>query len=93
MLKPTLLLAALGALAGCATPTTGVVPQNNGYHTITRQGSSFLVSPSSLTAQARQEAADHCKGLGKTSNVIHAKEIPAGPMGRWPEAEIVFKCE
>lgn len=81
------------ALAGCAVPTSGVVPQNNGYLTVTRQGSSFLISTSSLAAQARQEAADHCRGLGKASNVIHAKEIPAGPMGRWPEAEIVFKCE
>ena len=93
MLKSPLLLIALVGLAGCATPTTGVVPQNSGYLTVTRQGEGFWVSPGTLTAQARVDAAHHCKGLGKASNVIHAKEIPAGPMGRWPEAEIVFKCE
>ena len=80
-------------LAGCAVPTTGVVPQNNGLMTITRQGEGFWVTTASLSAQTRTDAAEHCKGLGKTSNVIHSKEIQSGALGRWPEAEILFKCE
>lgn len=92
-MRTTLLTLGIAAtMAGCATPTTGVVPQNNGYLTITRQGEGFWVTAGTLAAKARQDAAEHCKAQGKTSNVIHAKEIPAGA-ARWPEAEIVFKCE
>jgi len=80
-------------LTGCAVTTTGVVPQNQGLLTITRQGEGFWVLPSQLTAQARQEASAHCAALAKTSNVLHVKEIPAGALGRWPESEVLFKCE
>ena len=81
------------ALAGCAVPTTGVVPQNNGLMTITRQGEGFWVMPGTLTAKARQDAEEHCRGAGKASSVVHVKEIPAGAFGRWPESEVLFKCE
>ena len=86
-------VAALLALAGCATPTTGVVPRNEGLATVTHQGSSGLVSTDSLKAAAIQEADTYCQRSGKRAKVVHTKEIPAGPLGRWPESEVLFRCE
>ena len=89
------LLALSGAalVAGCATPTTGVVPRGDGVMTVTRQGKGAWVSTDSLKAQALQEAGEHCARTGGTLRVLHAKEIPAGAFGRWPEAEVVFACK
>lgn len=92
-MRMVLALGTAAALMGCAVPTTGVVPQNNGLMTITRQGEGFWVLPGTLTAKARQDAEEHCKSSGKTLHVVHVKEIPAGALGRWPESEVLFKCE
>ena len=75
-------VAALLALAGCATPTTGVVPRNEGLATVTHQGSSGLVSTDSLKAAAIQEADAYCQRSGKRAKVV--RRVPmslnfAGP--------------
>ena len=88
---PTLLAAIF--LAGCAVPTTGVVPRAEGMNTITRQGNSFMVQTLSLTAEATQEGEAYCARTGKKIKVVHVKEIPAGVLGRWPESEVLFRCE
>jgi len=80
-------------LSACATPTTGVVPRGEGLHTVTRQGEGFWVTPDSLKAAAILEADAYCKGSGKSVKVMHTKEIQAGPLGRWPESEVLFRCE
>lgn len=80
-------------LSACATPTTGVIPRGEGLHTVTRQGEGFWVTPDSLKAAAILEADAYCKTSGKTVKIVHTKEIPAGVLGRWPESEILFKCE
>lgn len=92
-MKSLLLAAVFASLAGCATATTGVVPRGDGLHTITRQGNGFWVATDSLKSAALVEADAYCKRDGKTMKVIYSKEIPAGGGGRWPEAEILFKCE
>ena len=61
--------------------------------TITRQGEGFWVQPLQLTAMATQDAEAHCTRAGKKLKVLHTKEIPAGPLGRWPESELLFRCE
>ncbi len=88
-----LLVLTLFTLSGCAVQTTGVVQRTEGMMTITRQGDSFLVQPLQLTALATQEADTHCVKAGKKLKVLHSKEIPAGPLGRWPESEILFRCD
>lgn len=80
-------------LAGCATPTTGVVPRGEGLATVTHQGSGGWVSTDKLKAAAIQEADAYCKDSGKSVKVVHTKEIQAGPLGRWPESEVLFRCE
>jgi hypothetical protein len=61
--------------------------------TVTRQGSGAWVSVDSLKAEALQEADVFCATKGKKLKFVHSKEIPAGPFGRWPESEVLFKCE
>lgn len=86
-------LCATFVLAGCATPTTGIVPRGEGLHTVTRQGEGVWVTPDSLKAAAILEAEAYCKQGGKSVKVVHTKEIQAGAFGRWPESEVLFRCE
>jgi hypothetical protein len=62
-------------------------------YTVTRQGSSAWVTVDSLKAEALQEADAYCNSQKTKLKPIHSKEIPAGPFGRWPESEVLFKCE
>lgn len=93
-MKTSLVSASLTLLLiGCATPTSGVVPRGEGLFTVTRQGDGFWVTPDNLTTAAILEGEAHCKVGGKSVRVVHTKEIPAGALGRWPESEILFRCE
>lgn len=87
-----LLALCFAVLAGCATPTTGIVPRGEGLHTVTRQGSGAWVSTDSLKTAGILEADAYCKRDGKAVKVVYTKEIPAGA-GRWPESDVLFKCE
>lgn len=80
-------------LQACATPSTGVVPLGDGISSVAHQGSSAWVSTNSLKATALQEAGASCQQAGKGIRVVHTREIQAGPFGRWPEAEVLFRCE
>lgn len=80
-------------LAGCAISTTGVVPRGDDLYTVTRQGNGAWVGVDSLKAAGLQEADSFCSTKGKKLKLIHSKEIPAGPFGRWPESEVLFRCE
>jgi hypothetical protein len=79
-------------LSGCAVPTTGIVPQGNDIYTVTRQGEGFWVATNELRAAVLREAGSYCEGKGKALKILHVKEIQAGALGRWPEAEAVFTC-
>lgn len=93
MMKSGVVAVLLVALAGCATPTTGVVQRGEGLATVTHQGSGAWVSTDALKTAAIQEADAHCQRSGKHAKVVHTKEIPAGMLGRWPESEVLFRCE
>lgn len=93
MKKIILCIALAAGLSGCAVPTTGVVPRGEGMYTVTRQGNGVWVSTDSLKTAAIGEGDAYCKTQGKGIKVIHNKDIPAGPLGRWPESEVLFKCE
>ncbi len=91
-MKHIALTLGVALLAGCATPTTGVVPRGEGLFTVTHQGAGAWVTTDALKAAAIQEADAHCARQGKAVKVVHSKEIPAGPFGRWPESEVLFSC-
>ncbi len=80
-------------LAGCAVPTTGVVPLSDGLSKVAHQGNGAWVTTASLKTAAIGEADEHCKKIGKAARVIDVKETQARPFGGWPEAEVLFRCE
>jgi hypothetical protein len=88
-----LLLIALLPLAGCAVPTTGVAPLSDGLHKITHQGNGGWVRTETLKASATQEATAYCRKEGKQFRMIDVRQSEARPLGGWPEAEVLFKCE
>ena len=91
--KNCIALAAFIVLSACAVPTTGVVPRGQNLFTVTRQGEGFWVTVDSLRVGALQEANEYCTHQNKKLNVLHTKDIPAGALVRWPESEVLFKCE
>ena len=93
MLLKIALCSSLLALTACAIPTTGVVPRGEEMYTIARQGNGFWVTVDSLKAEALKDAEAHCNQQKKKLKFIHSKEIPAGALGRWPESEVLFRCE
>ena len=92
-MKRVFAIVAVLTLAACAVPTTGVVPQGDDMFTVTRQGGGFWVTVDTLKTAALQEADAFCVSRNRKLKFIHSKEIPAGPLGRWPESEVLFKCE
>lgn len=92
-MKAVLSLAFAVSLVACAVPTTGVVPRGDDMYTVTRQGASAWVTTESLKIAAIQEADAYCGSKGRKFKMIYNKDIPAGPLGRWPESEVLFKCE
>lgn len=92
-MKIVLAFASTATLLGCAVQSTGVVPRAEGLMTITRQGEGFWVQTLQLTAAATQEAQAHCVASQKQAKIVHVKEIPAGALGRYPESEVLFRCE
>ncbi len=89
-------LALSGAIAslliGCATPTTGIIPRGEGINTVTHQANWDFTSTDTLKNNAILEASAYCQRTSKGVKVIHTKEIQGG-LDRFPEAEILFKCE
>jgi hypothetical protein len=80
-------------LAGCAVPTSGVVPLSDGLYKVAHQGSGGWVTTASLKTAAVGEADAYCRKTAKQARIIDTKETQARPMGGWPETEVLFKCE
>ncbi len=80
-------------LIGCAVPSSGITHRGEGLYTVTRQGEGFWVTTDQLKAQALSEATRYCELEKKNMKLVHSKEIQAGALGRWPESEVLFKCE
>ena len=91
-MKKILFLALPLALAACSVPTTGAVPRGEGMYTVTRQGATFLTTPTELKAAAMKEAEASCTTMGKKYKFLHSKETAAGA-GVYPESEVLYRCD
>lgn len=89
----TLFIVVCVSLAGCATPTTGVLPLSDGLNKITHQGSSAFVRLDQLKTAAIQEADAYCGRDRKRVRIVDVTQREARPLGGWPEAEVLFRCE
>lgn len=83
----------LALVAACATPSSGVLELSDGLAKVTRQGAGPWVPTADLKAQGIQEAGAWCDRSRLRARVIDVKEIQARPLGGWPEAEVLFRCE
>lgn len=93
MRLPIALCLAIG-MAGCAVPSTGVVPLSEGLRKVTRQtNAGIFYNAEQLKAEAVQEASASCQKDGKTFRLIDVNQRPPRPLGGWPEAEVLFKCD
>lgn len=93
MTLPAMAAAALTlALAGCATPTTGVVPLSDGLHKVTHEGAGAWVRTETLKVAAIREATEFCQRTSKAARVIDVRQREARPL-QFPEAEVLFRCE
>jgi hypothetical protein len=89
-----LLILALLPLAGCAVPTTGVVPLADGLRKVTRStNAGAFYNPEQLKLEAVREATASCDKEGKTYRLVDITQRPPRPLGGWPEAEVLFKCD
>jgi hypothetical protein len=95
-MKKLLLVALLPlvGLAGCAVPSTGVVPLADGLRKVTRStNAGAFYSPEQLKLEAVQEATAACRKEGKMYRLVDITQRPPRPFGGWPEAEVLFKCD
>jgi hypothetical protein len=80
-------------LTGGGTRYIGIVSPGQGLHTVTRLGQGVWVTPDALKAAPILEADAYRQCCGHAVKVAHTKEIPAEPLGRWPESEVMFGYE
>jgi hypothetical protein len=85
------LLTALVLMSGCATQS-GVIPNGPDTYSILVSGGSGFVSSGSLAIRAYQQAANYCSAKGMVMEVIDDKQQRAGVLGKFPEAQLRFKC-
>lgn len=89
-----LLLLGLLALTGCAVPTTGAVPLADGLRKVTRStNAGVFYNPEQLKQQAVQEASASCDKENKKYRLVDITQRPPRPLGGWPEAEVLFRCD
>lgn len=90
------LLPAIAALtlSACAVPTTGVVQLSDGLRKVTHStNAGVFYNPEQLKLDAVREATASCEKDGKTYRMIDISQRPPGAFARWPEAEVLFRCE
>lgn len=88
------LIAVVVVLAGCAAPTTGVLPLADGLHKVTRStNAGAFYDAQQLKAEAVSEAAEFCTKGGKRYRLVDITQRPPKPFGGWPETEVLFRCE
>jgi putative hemolysin len=90
MTKHLLLLAIAIGLTACAS--TRVVPIGPDTYMIQRQGGTGFVGTNSLKMDALEGAGAYCADRGKHLFVVSTSEQPAAAMGRYPSADVQFRC-
>jgi hypothetical protein len=86
-----LTIACISASA-CASHT-GVVSLGNDQFIIAKQQATGLPGLGNMKAEIIVEGTQHCTALGKTFELVSAKETqPPYVLGNYPRSEIQFKC-
>ncbi len=81
-------------MTGCAVPSTGVVTLEEGLYKVTRStNAGAFYDSQQLKAEAVQEATESCAKRGKRYRLVDITQRPPRPLGGWPEAEVLFRCD
>jgi len=92
--KYPLLLSAAALVCACAVPSTGVVQLSDGLRKVVRStNAGAFYNSEQLKAEAMQEANTSCTQEGKKFRMVDITQRPPRPLGGWPEAEVLFKCD
>lgn len=81
-------------LSACAVPTTGVMQMSDGIRKVIRStNAGAFYNSEQLKSEALQEATASCRSEDKQFRLVDLTQRPPRPLGGWPEAEVIFKCE
>ena len=83
---------AIAALAGCASPNTGIVPIGSGIYMSSKPGGMLTFTGGEVKAELYREAAVFCKEKGKGVVPVNSSSENSG-VAKYASAEIQFKCE
>jgi hypothetical protein len=79
--------------AGCAS-NSGVQPYSGDVLFVARQGATAASSPSDLRGAAMNQAREYCEGQDAAFRLVEVIEVdPPYIFGRFPRAEVRFRCE
>lgn len=88
-----IMVAAMFALSGCATPNTGVVTLEGGVLSLSRHGMNSFSSQTGLRQEAMTEARAYCADRNQQFEMVELVEAqPPYILGRYPGAEVRFRC-
>src|SRR5687768_9801421 len=87
-----LLIAAVIAVAGCAS-NSGVVTMGPDTYFVSRQAASAFTGPGTLQADAMVEANSFCAKRNRTIEIVDVTQSkPPYLMGNFPRVDMQFRC-
>lgn len=81
----------LALLPACAS-STEIVPEGPDTYVAYKQAATGFSGTAPLKMEAMRDAAKYCEGEGKKYVVVSTSENPGGALGRYPGAEVRFRC-
>lgn len=90
-MKNAFLIAAVAALAGCATPNTGIQPIGSGVYMASKFGGMMTFSGGEVKAELFREAGEFCAKQGKQVQPLDSTSRDSS-YGRHASAEVQFRC-
>lgn len=90
-MRKFLFIAFAAGLAGCATPSTGIVPIGSGQYMASKMGEFTTFSGSQVKAELWKEAAAFCAKSGKQL-VPGNSTAQDSSYGKYASAEVQFAC-
>jgi hypothetical protein len=85
-------LACLLALLPACASSPVIVPEGPDTFVAYKQAATGFSGTAPLKIEAMQAAGAHCADLGKKFVVVSTNETPGGALGRYPGAEVHFRC-
>lgn len=78
-------------LTSCAS-STQIVPEGPDTFIAYKQAATGFSGTAPLKMEAMRDAAKYCEDEGKKYVVVSTSETPGGAFGRYPGAEVHFRC-